>query len=401
MDPAFDLEGLRLRRLRQDLDAAFPGEADAALRDELFRILAIGIGWGVDVTSVVCRLRAKSPPPGVAEEAGMEPGRGGVELEMDALPEPRRATLWPYRPKRKPEELLSSWLWRVARGLGAPPRRFVRDAVGADLADLDKGIGEAAVERLAFWSGQPARDLMRGTMRASDAGVPVGDGGADRARGRRERVQQMLLSHGDLVLNRCRGGRGRAVPIIQYCPVCLGGEDTAYLRRGWRFSFEVACFEDGCLLLDACWRCGALLDPLAHTAPCTRFACVACGAPLSGGPSLHVPESVRDQARIYAGLYDKLFGLSDEHVGLLGLDYIDVLSSGDLHGTNPANAADRHNAVMLEAGWPSSSAQNRHGATAKSSEAKRAGKAVERARAGASGRRPDRAARRPPRLVAG
>jgi TniQ len=88
---------------------------------------------------------------------------------------------------------------------------------------------------------------------------------------KRGRVPQKRLRHGDLVLNRSRLGRG--VPIVQYCPVCLGG-DHAYLRRGWRFSLEVACCKDGCFLLDSCWRCGALLDPLAQTVPSDEFLCI-------------------------------------------------------------------------------------------------------------------------------
>ena len=41
--------------------------------------------------------------------------------------------------------------------------------------------------------------------------------------------------------------------------------------------------------------------------------------------------------------------MSREAVSLRGQDYIATLSSGDLRGTNPANPADRHIAVMLEA----------------------------------------------------
>jgi hypothetical protein len=52
-----------------------------------------------------------------------------------------------------------------------------------------------------------------------------------------EDVQQALLCHGDLVLDRSR--RGRSTPITQYCPICLGRGAMAHLRRGWRFSIEV------------------------------------------------------------------------------------------------------------------------------------------------------------------
>ena len=79
---------------------------------------------------------------------------GDAAWEVEALPDQPRATLWPYRPKREPDELLSSWLWRIARGLGAPPKRFVLDAIGSGLTDVDREISDATISRLAFLSGQ-------------------------------------------------------------------------------------------------------------------------------------------------------------------------------------------------------------------------------------------------------
>ena len=355
MDWGFDLEAMRLVRLRQDLDVSFPGDADATLREDLFRTLAIGVREGLDLLPLLGFLRARTTPPRAAGEASAASNRDAHELEMDTLPEPRRVTLWPCRPKRRPGELLSSWLWRIARGLGAPPRRFARDVLGtADLADVDREIGDAALQRLAFLSGQSPQHLLHGTLHPWPPAPVVQTGFVDpeaRRRERRERARQALLLHGGLVLNRGRGGRGRAIPVVQYCPVCLADEKTAYLRRGWRLSLEVACFEDGCFLLDACWRCGAPLDPLAHTVPCERFTCVRCGALLSKAPSLHIPESVQDQTTLYDEIHRKAFHVTGDFVGLLGEEYMTMLSSGDLRGTNPTNAADRHNAVMLEASW--------------------------------------------------
>jgi hypothetical protein len=60
-------------------------------------------------------------------------------------------------------------------------------------------------------------------------------------------------------------------------------------------------------------------------------------------------ESISDQLTLYYALDRLAFFFSRDFVGVEGQDYIVTLSSGDLRGTNPANAADRHNAVMLEA----------------------------------------------------
>jgi hypothetical protein len=60
-------------------------------------------------------------------------------------------------------------------------------------------------------------------------------------------------------------------------------------------------------------------------------------------------EAVGEQTAIYEELHRLAFTFADDFVGSLALDYVERLSSGDLRGTNPDNAAHRHNAVMLEA----------------------------------------------------
>jgi hypothetical protein len=49
--------------------------------------------------------------------------------------------------------------------MAAPPKRFAQDAIGADLVDVDRAIGDAALDRLAFLSGQTATQLLDGTLR--------------------------------------------------------------------------------------------------------------------------------------------------------------------------------------------------------------------------------------------
>ena len=113
--------------------------------------------------------------------------------------------------------------------------------------------------------------------------------------------------------------------MIQYCPVCLS-EPGAYLRRGWRFSFEVACFNDGCFLLDSCWQCGALVDPLSNTTPVMEFVCVKCSAPLAKAPSLHLPDTVEEQEAIYAQLH-RLAAEANGDVSWREYRYVSELSS--------------------------------------------------------------------------
>ena len=109
--------------------------------------------------------------------------------------------------------------------LEAPPKRFAQDAIGAQLADVDRTIGDAALDRLGFLSGQSAAHLLDGTLRPDIKPFATES---------RRRVHQAVALHGDLILQRRRGGQCFG-PITQYCPVCLVDSRTAYLRRGWQF----------------------------------------------------------------------------------------------------------------------------------------------------------------------
>ena len=162
---------------------------------------------------------------------------------------------------------------------------------------------------------------------------------------RRPRVHQAVALYGDLILQRRRGEQCIG-PITQYCPVCLADSRTAYLRRGWRFSFEVACWDDGCLLLDACWKCGASVNPLAQAIPSTAFLCAKCHARLADAPSVRMDEFIDLQHFIYAQIERDAFFCTVDFVSPSVADYLGTLAKSGLRGTNPACVADRVSAVL-------------------------------------------------------
>ena len=230
----FDLEAACLVRLRQELDTLL-AHVEPECRERIMAMVCRRPREGLEImpqlrAALGPQLQRWPAPVAIRGEHTRPADNAGLEAEpLAAQPV---ATLWPYRPKRQPDELFSSWLWRVARGIGAPPRRFAQDVLGAHLTDIDRTVSDTAIERLAFQSGQTREHLLRGTLRPDVAADP-----ADL----RGRVQQRLLRHGDLVLNRLRRGRRGGIPVLQYCPVCLR-RDRAFLRRGWRFQ------PGGCLL---------------------------------------------------------------------------------------------------------------------------------------------------------
>jgi len=141
----------------------------------------------------------------------------------------------------------------------------------------------------------------------------------------------------------------RATPTIQYCPICLGRGATAHSRRGWRSALDVVGSIDGCFLRDSCRRCGGLLSPLSLTVPCRELLCVACGASLAKAPSLRMDATTSDQLMLDCGIAHRAVLLSSDVVSVRGKDSIATHASGGLRGTNPANSADRHIAVVLQA----------------------------------------------------
>jgi TniQ protein len=331
----FDLTEARLVRLRQDVEALLSNE-DPQAREDIFRLLAIGTRAGLDLfprfRAMVAPLLIPSVPHG---RAGADASGG---LEMEALPERQQATLWPYRPQRLRDELLSSWLCRVAQGLAAPPKRFAQDAIGAQLVDVDRTIDDAALDRLGFLSGQTAAHLMDGTLRPDIKPLATES---------RPRVHQAVALYGDLILQRRRGGQCVG-PITQYCPVCLADSRTAYLRRGWRFSFEVVCWDDGCLLLDSCWRCGASVNPLAPTIASTEFLCAKCHARLADAPSVRMDEFIDAQHFIYAQIERHAFFCTVGFASPSVAHYLGSLAKSGLRGSNPAGVADRVGSVLQE-----------------------------------------------------
>ena len=94
----FDLAETRLVRLRQDVDALLSNE-DPQAREDIFRLLAIGAGAGLDLFP---RFRAMVAPwlgtPVTHHRAGADASDG---LEMEALPERQQATSKENRQPRR------------------------------------------------------------------------------------------------------------------------------------------------------------------------------------------------------------------------------------------------------------------------------------------------------------
>ena len=183
----------------------------------------------------------------------------------------------PRRPLPYPDELLTSWLMRlaVANGQRLP-------LMAAHLFD-DRSVWSHDPDRV-FSAAHRAR-LIQAT------GVPG------------ETVDRMLLSRFEgrlatrlvgsaspwlLVLSKV-GYEGKRYSQL-YCPACLADDAHPHLSLFWRLAFMTVCPQHGTLLRDACPHCGAIFAPALNDLGVGRdwrrqrrvpFAwCHACGRDL-------------------------------------------------------------------------------------------------------------------------
>lgn len=119
--------------------------------------------------------------------------------------------LWPLRPAPGPDELLTSWITRLAHGLGLRPANLLEIVWpdGCDFATLD-------------WAAEP--DLLAFLAERTDQPVDV-----------LTAMQLKLGGDPSEFLHQNWNG-----PALQFCPACLS-EAVPYFRRSWRLAFWRVC----------------------------------------------------------------------------------------------------------------------------------------------------------------
>ena len=179
----------------------------------------------------------------------------------------RQLKLWPVHPAPQDDELLSSWMIRLAHGNGFKVQVFYAEELGSDAAlwnrDIDRCARNDLIERLADRTGRTRGDVERLTLRSLE-GVLAED----------LRAQQppWVLSLGAY-------HRTRRRPSMMFCPQCLRGDAEPYLRKAWRLACMTCCTLHGSSLLDRCPSCGAYLQ--AHRIDMVHRSALARGVSLA------------------------------------------------------------------------------------------------------------------------
>jgi hypothetical protein len=156
--------------------------------------------------------------------------------------------VWPAYSKPKDDELLSSWLVRLAMAHGQKLHTFCSMAWPRKAIwnrDIDKSAGDDVLGVLSEKT-RTSPELVRGTTLSAYEGIlyekhnPFGN-------------TPWIMPVG--VYHRVRRHYG-----LQFCPYCLAEDKETYFRRRWRLAFVTVCVEHGVVLRDRCPQCGEAVN---------------------------------------------------------------------------------------------------------------------------------------------
>ncbi len=158
--------------------------------------------------------------------------------------------IWPVHPKPLPDELLSSWLVRLAHGHGLKLQTFCALVFGRDKSiwtrDIDKLAPDWLITKLPEATGASLLEVSETTLRSYE-GVLYEH---HQPNGNTRWIAPLGIFH------RARKRHG-----LMFCPQCLREDAEPYFRKRWRLVFSTVCTKHGCYLLDRCPECESPLAP--------------------------------------------------------------------------------------------------------------------------------------------
>jgi len=161
---------------------------------------------------------------------------------------------WPVIVTPQHDELLSSWLHRLAYANGLAPRQFAR------VLGLHAGMWSASLDLKL-----PAD--VENLLRAHTGISPV-------------RLAVMMLTRSSLkplLLPLRSSGRRDSSTWLQFCSRCLAEDAQPYFRRRWRLATQVSCVEHRGGLRDRCPSCHSRIAAFDQSELVPQHYCVCCG----------------------------------------------------------------------------------------------------------------------------
>ena len=162
----------------------------------------------------------------------------------------RPPLLWPCHIHPKEDELLSSWIVRLAHEQKMKVQTFSEEVFGRDRQiwnrDVDRLAPRWVVVKLRVRTGTTLADAFQTSLRAYRTKLY--------RKHRDNGVEQWMLPLD--MWHRKHRGFG-----LQFCPACLAEGDVPYFRKRWRVAFYTVCTKHNCMVRDRCPECGS---PIAY-----------------------------------------------------------------------------------------------------------------------------------------
>ena len=148
-----------------------------------------------------------------------------------------------FNSKPLPDELLSSWLSRVAfehnRKLSIFLTLFVRGEGSAiSRTDIDFLHDEKLLEQLANKSTLSKKEIYKMSLRSEEGYLFTLNENSLYPSFQIRKLTDKRTHHG-----------------LMFCPKCLKEDEIPYFRKKWRYNFYNVCPKHKIFLTDRCWRC--------------------------------------------------------------------------------------------------------------------------------------------------
>lgn len=180
-------------------------------------------------------------------------------------------TLWPAHVKPQEDELLSSWLVRLAMAHGVKLHTFCSTVwPGKQIwtRDIDKCADDAILNVLSQRTAVDKNAVIKTTL-AAYAGYLYE---RHNPYGNTFWIMPLGIYH-----------RKHQQYGLQFCPRCLTEDKRPYYRRRWRLAFVTCCESHSIKLLDRCYRCHVPINfhrdemgTRARYSPTSMFRCYQC-----------------------------------------------------------------------------------------------------------------------------
>ena len=177
---------------------------------------------------------------------------------------------WPITVTPQRDELLSSWLHRLAYANGVPGRAF------AQVLGLTPGM----------WSAR--LDLKRT--------ITLADQLRQYAEITSEQLAAMTMPDGlpkQLFLPLRKLHRRSGSTWLQFCPRCLAADDHPYFRREWRLATRLTCEKHESRLRDRCTSCSQPVAAFDQGELRPHHYCSRCGYDLRRASTIYLCPAVR------------------------------------------------------------------------------------------------------------